>query len=429
MDPSLIIRFILFALLVGLLAFFSSCETALFSLSRSYREKLGEEHSFPSQLIAHLLRDPRRLIITLLLGNELANIGIGITGASLVLRLLGEGADLLAIGASTLILLIVGEILPKSLALRHAQTYARQVALPLEFVARLIFPLRWLMQRLADGLLRALGGTRGEGEEAFNEEEFRAMLAAGEDAGVLHESERAMIQKVLAFSETTVSQVMTPRIDLDAVEVRSTLEVVMASVKEGHFSRMPVYDQTIDTVVGILYAKDLLRWETRAKRIDGESAQPQLNLRELLREPYFVPEGKRVSDLLREFQQKKVHMAIVLDEYGGVAGLVTMEDLLEELVGEISDEFDLPEAVGAPYQQLTENRYRISAKMPMGGVEELLQRPLPPGDYETLAGFVLHLFGRLPRRGEHVASNGLTFTIEKMRGTRILEITVDRHPD
>lgn len=420
---------ILLILLLSLSAFFSSCETALFSLSRSYREKLSAEHAFTSQLIAHLLNHPRRLIITLLLGNDLVNISIGVTGASLVLRLLGENGDVVAIVGSTLLLLILGEVLPKSLALRRAQTYAHQVVLPLEFVARLIFPLRWLIERLVDGLLRVLGGGREHGEEAFNEEEFRAMLAAGEDAGVFRESERAMIQKVLAFSETTVSQVMTPRTDLDAVEVRSTLETVMASVKEGHFSRMPVYDQTIDTVVGILYAKDLLRWQTRAKRAEGESAQPQLNLRELLREPYFVPEGKRISELLREFQQKKVHMAIVLDEYGGVAGLVTMEDLLEELVGEISDEFDLPEAVGLPYQQLTENRYRISAKMPMGGVEELLRRPLPPGDYETLGGFVLHLFGRLPRRGEHVASNGLTFTIEKMRGTRILEITVDRHPD
>lgn len=399
-------------------AFFSSCETALFSLSRAYRSKLSSERSASSQLIAELLKEPRRLIITLLIGNDLVNIAIGVTGASIVLRLMGGNSDLIAIVGATLILLVLGEILPKSLALRNAPRYVHHVALPLEFVARLVFPIRWGVHKIVDAVLHLLGGRTAAGEEAISEDEFRALIAAGEEAGVFHEAEIAMIKKVFAFSDTVVSQVMTPRTDIETIDVANDLDQTVDLIKESHFSRIPVYEGDADTIVGILYAKDLLRWR--------RGTSPASSLRELMRQPFFVPEGKRINELLQEFQQQKVHQAIVLDEYGGVAGLVTMEDLLEELVGEINDEFDLPAASATPFQPLSETRYRVAAMLPVAEASEALACELPAGDYETVGGLVLHLFGRLPRRGESVASNGLTFTVEKIHGTRILEVVVER---
>jgi CBS domain containing-hemolysin-like protein len=208
---------------------------------------------------------------------------------------------------------------------------------------------------------------------------------------------------------------MTPRTDIFALGISEPLSAALPKIKEARFSRIPVYDETMDQIIGILYAKDLL----------PHSRHPELavTLRDLLHPVFFVPESKRIDELLREFQRNKVHVAIVVDEYGGVSGLVTMEDALEELVGEIVDEFDTEETL---CQQLDPQTFLVSARLPLDEVNEKLGLSLPRGDADTLAGHVFHLFGKLPKRGESVSAHGLTFTIEHIKGTRILEVRVRR---
>jgi putative hemolysin len=246
-------------------------------------------------------------------------------------------------------------------------------------------------------------------------EEFKTLVEIGEDEGILDQHERHLIQRVFEFAGHRVSQIMTPRTDIFALDVSEDLATALPQVKDNRFSRVPVYEGTIDQIIGILYAKDLLPY----------SRHPELEvkLRDLLHPVFFVPESKRIDDLLREFQRNKVHMAIVVDEYGGVSGLVTMEDALEELVGEIVDEFDIEEVL---CQQIDPQTYIISAKLPLDEFNANLGLSIPRQDADTIGGHVFHLFGKLPKRGESVSAHGLTFTIEHIKGTRILEIRVRR---
>jgi putative hemolysin len=252
----------------------------------------------------------------------------------------------------------------------------------------------------------------------ITEEQLKAFVEISDDAGVIDQDERDLIQRVFEFGDHRVSQIMTPRTDIFALEVGETLTTALSKVKENRFSRIPVYDGTIDQVIGILYAKDLLPY----------SRHPELEvkLRDLLHPVFFVPESKRTDELLREFQRNKVHMAVVVDEYGGVSGLVTMEDALEELVGEIVDEFDTQEIL---CRQIDPQTYVVSARLPLDEFNERLGVSIPRQGADTIGGQVFHLFGKLPKRGESVRAHGLTFTIEHIKGTRIMEIRVRRGGD
>jgi putative hemolysin len=224
-----------------------------------------------------------------------------------------------------------------------------------------------------------------------------------------------LIQRVFEFGGHRVSEIMTPRTDIFALEVNEPLAAALPKIKDNRFSRIPVYEGTIDQIIGILYAKDLLAY----------SRHPELDvkLRDLLHPVFFVPESKWIDDLLREFQRNKVHVAIVVDEYGGVSGLVTMEDALEELVGEIVDEFDTEEVL---CRQIDPQTYVVSARLPLDEFNAKLGVSIPRADADTIGGHVFHLFGKLPKRGESLSAHGLTFTIEHIKGTRILEIRVRR---
>jgi CBS domain containing-hemolysin-like protein len=246
-------------------------------------------------------------------------------------------------------------------------------------------------------------------------EEFKTMVEIGEGEGIIDQRERHLIQRVFEFAGHRVSQIMTPRTDIFALEVSEALATALPKIKDNRFSRIPVYEGTIDRIIGLVYAKDLLPY----------SRHPELEvmLRDLLHPVFFVPESKRIDDLLREFQRNKVHMAIVVDEYGGVSGLVTMEDALEELVGEIVDEFDTQEIMS---RQLDAQTCVVSARLPLDEFNALLGTSIPRGEADTIGGHVFHLFGMLPKRGEAVRAHGLTFTIEHIKGTRIMEIRVRR---
>ena len=412
MESSLVIYLVLIGILLVCSAFLSGAEAALFSLTTVQVERLRERGGALGRLITRMLQHPTNLIVTFLVGNEIVDVALAVTVTSLALMIYGAGGEYLAIVATTLILLLCGEITPKSIAVRYPERLSLFMAWPLQAFAYAVMPLRWGLRKLIDATM----GTRAERPiSLISEEEFKTLVELSEDEGVIDEEERDLIQRVFEFGDQRVSQIMTPRTDIFTLEVNEALSAALPKIKEARFSRIPVYEGTIDQIIGILYAKDLLPY--------SRHPEPEAKLRDLLHPVFFVPESKRIDELLREFQRNKVHMAVVVDEYGGVSGLVTMEDALEQLVGEIVDEFDTEEVL---CRQLDAQSFLVSARLPLDEFNEKLGVTIPRENVDTIGGYVFHLFGKLPKRGEAVTAHGLTFTIEHIKGTRILEIRVRR---
>jgi putative hemolysin len=373
---------------------------------------LRERGGVVGRVIAAMLQRPTHLIITFLVGNEIVKVALSVTATSLALLLYGEGGEYIAIVAAAIMLLLGGEVTPKSLAVRYPERVSRIVAWPIRAFDYAITPLRWGLRKLVDAVM---GAHVERPISLITAEEFKTLAEISEDEGIIDQRERYLIQRVFEFAGHRVSQIMTPRTDIFALEVSESLAAALPKIKDNRFSRIPVYEGVIDQVIGILYAKDLLPY--------SRHPEVEVKLPDLLHPVFFVPESKRIDDLLREFQRNKVHMAIVVDEYGGVSGLVTMEDALEELVGEIVDEFDIEEVL---CRQIDPQTYVVSARLPLDEFNAKLGVSIPREDADTIGGHVFHLFGKLPKRGESVSAHGLTFTIEHIKGTRILEIRVRR---
>jgi putative hemolysin len=412
LESSVPSRLLLIVLLLILSAFFSGAEAALFSLSPMQVERLKERGGALGRLLTAMLKRPTNLIITFLVGNEVVIVALSVTATSVALFLYGKGGEYVALAVTLALLLFFGEVMPKSVAVRYPERVSLLVAWPIQLFANVIAPLRWGLRKLVDAVM----GERAERQVSLiTDDEFKSFGEIGEDEGIIDQDERDLIQRVFELGDQRVSQIMTPRTDIFALGINEALSAALPKIKEARFSRIPVYEETMDQVIGILYAKDLL----------PHSRHPELEvtLRDLLHPVFFVPESKRIDELLREFQRNKVHVAIVVDEYGGVSGLVSMEDALEELVGEIVDEFDTEEVL---CQQLDPQTFLVSARLPLDEVNEKFGLSLPREDADTLGGHVFHLFGKLPKRGESVSAHGLTFTIEHIKGTRILEVRVRR---
>jgi CBS domain containing-hemolysin-like protein len=423
------------SLLVVLLlcsGFFSGSETSLFSLGRIERYRSREEKkSFIFRCLQELIERPRRLIITILIGNVLVNITISALAASLTdhALLAWESPDcldsvLLKTLAATAVcfplLLVFGEITPKTLALYNPRRFARLAAIPLRVFYSVVGPVRWFLEGLASGIVRLTLGESPRGDAPITEEEFRNLVDLSKKGGVLWESEREFIHNIFDFGEIRVSEVMTPRTDMFCLQIDHSLEEVLQAFEQKPYSRIPVYEKDKDDIVGILYCKDLLGLPSEvAPAKDWE-------LKSLLRKPYFIPQTKNASDLFREFRFNRVHLAIVVDEYGGVAGLVAMEDLLEELFGEIQDEYDPEEPQP---RELDENTIIIPARMPIEEFNQRVGTELPEDEYDTMGGLVFGLFGRLPSPGAKVSYMLYTFSVEKMSGTSIQELKVEWQPE
>jgi putative hemolysin len=322
-------------LLVSLSALFSAAETALFSLSRL---RLAQTEPQRGGRVLKLLERPARTIVTILIGNDLVNITASITATTLVLHLWGVQNAWLAPLLTLPLILIFGELIPKMLAVSHAERVSVLVSRPLELFSILITPIQAGLKRAADFCLRILGVSPALSPSGVSDEDFKTILDVGRQEGVVEPTEHTMIERVLAFAEVPVRQVMTPRIDMFCLDINLSFDEVVAAVTKAAFSRIPVYQDTIDRIVGILNAKDLLR-------VKAEGSPPP-TLSSLLHPPFFIPETTRIHTLIKEFQRRGRHLAIVVNEYGATAGLVTLEDLLEELVGEIADEFDQPPQQG-----------------------------------------------------------------------------------
>ncbi len=324
--------YLIFFLFWGLV-FFTSSEASLFALGRLRLRKLKEEGNPSHPLIERLLSHPRQLIISLLIGNEAINVAISSLTSALFIGLWGDRAKWLAIPVVILGILLFGEVFPKTMGVRNPERIAPRVASAVAGFVRLVGPLHWVIRKVVEGIFRLARVTPEPPSPFFSEEEFKHLLETSQEEGGLEEGEKHLIHRVFKFSDQTVENIMTPRGAVYALPLPTRLQDAIEALKENRFSRVPVYGKSMDEIVGVLFAKDLLRAR-------GQKGVGDRGLRPFLRKVYFVPWSKKLDVLFKELQQQRIHLAIVVDEYGKMAGVVTLEDLLEELFGEIYDELD-----------------------------------------------------------------------------------------
>jgi len=427
----MIVEFVLLLALVLLNAFLAASEVAIAEMRKSRLAKLIEQKHAAVKALERLAEDSSRTLATLQLGTTLASfLAAGTAAVTLAPRLAGELARAAWLGPYTLLLavlivtfllglamLVLGELVPKSLAARHAEPIALFVARPLDAAASLLTPVVKALVGLANLIAEPLGGASRAGMGLVTEEEIKTVVDAGEEGGVLEEEEKEMIYSIFELGDTLTREVMVPRIDVVAIDSATPLPEAADLVIQATHSRVPVYQDTIDNVIGVLYAKDLLR-VLRA----GDLSVP---LAQIVRPAYFVPEAKKADELLEELQKRRVHIAIVVDEYGGVAGLVTIEDILEEIVGEIQDEYDTEEPM---FHQEAEGVYIFDARTNLDDVNQLLGVQLSAESYDTLGGFLYTQLGHVPAAGEQLRFNGLVIEVLNVSGQRIGQVRVRREP-
>lgn len=396
-------------LLLGMLllsALFSASETALSLISKSKTPLLEPQGGRIGNLFKRLREDPHHLFSTVRIGNHLVNVAASGLATSIALQTVSSFPLAIATGIMTLVILVFGEIIPKSVAVRNHFLIARATILPIYWLSKLFRPIVLfldLIPRMTD---------RIQGPPRVTEAELLTMVEAVEEDGQIKEQERELIHNIFEFDDTSASEIMTPRADMFVVDVDAKLDL-LAIFKSG-FTRIPIIEGDMDHIIGILNIKDLLLKSTTGP-------QP-IDLRQIMREPYFVPEHKKLDRLLQGFKRRKQHMAIVVDEHGGVAGLITLEDALEEIVGEIIDETDVIEAT---IVKVSPGEWRVMGKAEIDDVNEKLQMDIPDtGEYDTFSGYVLNQIGRIPREQEEIALGEYTAVVTSRAGNRIIEYKV-----
>ena len=428
-----VLELLIIALLIFLNAVFVAAEIALVTIRRTRIDQLVDEGRRGAQRVRELTAQPGRFLAVIQLGiTFIGFLAAAFAGASLAdgLVTMFEGVPALAPYAAVLGLLIVtallsfvtivfGELVPKTLALARPERYALLLAAPVDVIGRVLRPIVWALQKVTDFVNRLLGVSDID-QNQISTEELKLLVERGGEQGILEAEEEQMIHAVIELGDRRVHEVMVPRIAMAAVPAASTMDDAIGTIVEYGHSRIPVYEESVDEIVGILYAKDLLPF-LRA----GVADRP--DIRSLLRTPVYIPESMTVDDLLHEFQRRKVHIAIVLDEYGGTAGLVTIEDLLEEIVGEIQDEYDTEEPMVV---RLSDDEARLDGRASVDELSELFDTQLDLEDedeYDTIGGLIFHRIGGVPSPGDQITVDGLTLTVETTDGRRVGKVLAVRH--
>ena len=411
MSEHITLQVFALVLLIVCSAVLSGAEAAYFSLGRARLKRMTDEregHGADPRLIER----PHDLLVTLLVGITVINIGGSALAAHVAHELVGPrfGPVLEMLGMIVL-LTTFGEVLPMTVAVKYPERFLKLVNAPVAWLGWLLTPVRGVLGGLTALTVR-LVGRRSDTQPGLSEEELRTLVDVGASEGVVEREEREMIHKVFELEDTLVRSVMVPRTDMFCLDVETPREEVLPALRENLHSRVPVFEGSLDVIVGILYTKDLLPYV-------ATGLPPDFDVRAHLHPPYFVPESKRADTLLQEFQAKKLHMAIVVDEYGGTAGLVALEDLLEELVGEIADEYDEPERL---IQRIDATTFRVSGKLPLEELNTITGLSVANDAYDTVGGWVLDLFGRVPRKTERLETPELVVTVEKVERTRVVEV-------
>jgi putative hemolysin len=405
---------VLLAVCILVASLASGTETALTSISRFRVRHLVEEGSPAAMILQRLQDDPNRFLSTVLVVNTMALILASFAATLLSVQFVPPSAGFLGdLGVSlglSIFLLIFAEVTPKSLAIRHAEAIALRTAPIVDALSRVLRPVLWFITLIA----RLVTGGRAAHAPYLTEEELMTVLHVSEEQGVIEEDEREMIHGIIEIGDKAVREVMVPRTDITAIEKDSSLDEIIRIVRDSPHTRFPVYEHDLDRIVGLLHAKDLLRYL-------AEDPRPEWDIEQMMRPIKYTPESKKVDELLHEMQTERVHMMIVLDEYGGTAGLVTLEDLLEEIVGEIRDEYDVGEE--EPLVITGEREAVVDARYPLAELNDKLDLGLEESDdYDSVGGYVLATLGRFPEAGTTFTSGRVRWTVEAVDGYRVLRV-------
>lgn len=395
--------------------FFSSSETALFSISKIKALHIAKDGSNTGQLIVKMKLDPHALLTTILIGNNLVNIGASALATSIAISYFQSNGVGIATGVMTLVILVFGEIFPKSFATQHNVLVARVVIFPLFWLSKIFWPLVVVLN-----FIPRLYGSSNTTYHAVTEDELMTMVEVVEEEGEIKEAEKEYITNIFEFDDTSCCEIMTPRADMFVVDAVEKLDI--PAILATGYSRIPVIEDSIDNVIGVLHIKDLFASFQKLTTSGGQITS--LDIKAIMKKPYFIPESKKLDSLLQEFKAKKSHMAIVVDEHGGVAGLVTLEDVVEEIFGEIIDETDhmVPDIV-----RLKDNKWLVAGRINVEDLNKEIDIHIPESvSYDTFSGFFLEQIDRIPQPGESVIIDRWTATVKDMDGNRIQSFIVKK---
>lgn len=422
LDQSIVSDIFLLVVLIILSGIFSASETALTSFRSTYLEEIEWKHPKEAVLLRKWLKYPNEILTGMLLGNNIVNILASSIATALTLNIMGNNSTsiLIATIVMTVVILIFGEITPKIIAKNNSVLISRFVITPMHILSVITKPIVFILMGISKIIGRLFGIEIKDEALMITEKDIISFVNVGEAEGIIEEGEKEMIHSIFEFGETSAKEVMTPRTSMYSIEATKTIEEVWDELLETGFSRIPVYEETIDDVIGILYVKDILNSVKR-----GETEK---QIKEFVRVPYFVPETKSIIEILKEFQLKKVHIAMVLDEYGGVVGLVTIEDLIEEIVGEIRDEFDQEEE--ETVIKISETEYLIDAMIDIETLNKELSLDLPISeDYESLGGLITTELSRVCIIGDEVILGDVRLEVKELDKMRISRVLLEKIVD
>lgn len=420
MDTTIILELAAFVALLGLSAFFSSSETALFSLNQLHQEQMRQAGNPSVTLIEKLLAQPRHLIVTILIGNELVNVAASVISAAIVIRVLGSEAKLVNLLIMIPLLLLFGEITPKTLAIRNNVAFATVQCRFIDLFARAISPLRWIIRHIADFFITMIVGSERSRANIITEDMVRSLAQEAVGDGVLDREEAVYINRIFDFSDRSLHDVMTPRSQILHLPAQAGLEDAILHYQRTGHTKLPVCEGSRDSVVGVFYVRDLLGAELEYRSPEARPA----TVSELMREAYFVPETKSVADLFYTFRKRKLSLAVTVDEYGGVTGLVTMEDLLECIFGDILSRSELLQQRSMPIERLADDSYRIDAATPLHQFNTATGARLDSDQADSVGGLLLNAFGELPGEGQSIVVGDHVFEVLSVDRQRISRLKV-----
>lgn len=410
MDSSVVIQLIILAVLILLSALFSSAETSLTTSNKLKIQSLADQGSKRARILLKISEDSGKMLSAILIGNNLVNNAATALTTSLIIQLFGNSGVGIATGVITLLILIFGEISPKTLATIHSEKMALLYAPLIHFLMKIFTPVIFIVNKLSMGVLFLLRVNPDQKVNTMTEHELRTIVDVSHEDGVIESEEKEMIYNVFDMGDAKAKDIMVPRVHVTFADINSTYDELIEIFREDKFTRLPIYEETTDNVVGTINMKDLLLYNYNDKK--------EFHVRDILREAYFTYEYKSISELLVEMRQASINIAIVLDEYGETAGLITLEDLLEEIVGEIHDEYDENEEEFV--RQINDREYIIEGSMNLDDLNDSLGLNLSSEDYDSLGGFIIEHLDRLPEQGDELATDdGIRLVVEALQKNRV----------
>ena len=406
MDSGDVIQLIIIIILLMLSAFFSSAETALTTSNKIRLRSMAEEGNKRAKKVLEITDDSGKMLSAILIGNNIVNLSSASLATTLATKIFGNAGAGIATGILTLLVLIFGEISPKTFATIHSDKISLAYAGVIGWLMKLLTPAIYIINKLALGFLILLRVDASGAQNTMTEDELRTIVDVSHEEGVIETEEREMINNVFDFGDAQAREVMVPRIDMTFADINSTYYELLEIFREDKFTRLPVYEDSTDNVVGIINMKDLLLYEDK----------DQFSIRNILRKPYYTYEHKNTAELLLEMRKSSINIAIVLDEYGATAGLITLEDLLEEIVGEIRDEYDMDEE--DPIQKINELEYMVQGSTNLNDLHDRMNLELVSEDYDSIGGYLIGLLDHLPTVGESITTEeNIYFRVEDMERT------------